>query len=206
MWEGLSARLDALAVDDNLSFIETRPVRDVVAHPLEENTKVCTEEIDLIKTIFSRAEEKPFENISVLEIGAGYGNFCKVFHEVVGSPDYTIVDIPSMLRLSKKFLEVNKIDCNFVEISNYEALFGKGFDILISNVCMSEMPRRFLKDFLIDILPYCKRVSIIDSSSHEFFEDVVTLLDSYFRIYVMPCVQCKQTAHNIFFSNQKRTQ
>lgn len=74
---------------------------------------------------------------TVIEIGGGYGGQCLVMKEVV-DVEYTIVDIPEALELSKAYLEANKVVAGYV---SSEAVPMMTCDLMISDYCLSELDK-----------------------------------------------------------------
>ena len=71
---------------------------------------------------------------NVVEVGAGYGGQCLVVSEL-HDVNYTIIDIPESLALSKAYLAANGVECKFISSENVPKLKT---DLLISDYCLSE--------------------------------------------------------------------
>lgn len=72
---------------------------------------------------------------SIVEIGGGYGGQCLVAKEII-DVEYTIVDIPEALELSKAYLQANDVDARFISSDNVPSLYC---DLMISDYCLSEL-------------------------------------------------------------------
>lgn len=89
------------------------------------------------------------EQLSIVEIGAGYGGQCKILKDLGGFKKYTIIDLPSSLALAKKFLTKHNIaDVEF--LTPFDVISDQMFDLVISNYafseCSYEMQRRYVQE------------------------------------------------------------
>ena len=86
------------------------------------------------------------DNMTFVEIGGGYGGLCKVISCVVDFKSYTLIDLPSVVRLQRKYLEILGFDkddpdtpvrvVHFYDSENIDV--DKEYDICISEYCISE--------------------------------------------------------------------
>jgi hypothetical protein len=84
--------------------------------------------------------------MTFVEIGGGYGGLCKVISCVVDFKSYTLIDLPSVVRLQRKYLEILGFDKDdpdtpvrvvyFYDSENIDV--DKEYDICISEYCISE--------------------------------------------------------------------
>ena len=84
--------------------------------------------------------------MTFVEIGGGYGGLCKVISCVVDFKSYTLIDLPSVVRLQRKYLEILGFDkddpdtpvrvVHFYDSENIDV--DKEYDICISEYCISE--------------------------------------------------------------------
>jgi putative sugar O-methyltransferase len=87
------------------------------------------------------------ENMNVLEIGGGYGGQCLVSSMTHGFKSWTIVDLPEVSKLQKKYLEKNKIDnVNFL---SHDIVPTEKYDLIISNYAFSECTKS-MQDFYLE--------------------------------------------------------
>ncbi len=105
---------------------------------------------------------KLFDGMTVIEVGAGIGNLSRILRYVVGIKKYTILDIPAMMRFSKRFLEAHNLRQEFINSEHYPDLSDRKFDLFISNICLSEIPPMFCDRMLDVILPNCQQLFVID--------------------------------------------
>jgi len=79
------------------------------------------------------------DDLDIVEIGGGYGGQCKIIYDVASPNSYTIVDLPEVMELQKKYLYYNGID---------EVQFGipswmHHYDLCIANYSFTEVDRQF---------------------------------------------------------------
>ena len=172
--------------------------RQFVVWPLNKNTKVMQTEVDELLVRLK------VENANVLEMGAGFGNFCRCFNNKTKLGSYSILDTPSMLRFSKSFLQHHKISCEFISVENYRSLFGRKFDLFVSNICISETPEDYRNDVLDNIWPNCKKLFVIDGDGRpgSLFNDWLEVkVKNHFKkviIEEMPYKKCRQKNQKLF--------
>ena len=86
------------------------------------------------------------ENANIIQIGAGYGGWCKILSDILNFKSYTIVDLPEQLALAQKCLE--KLEVKNVQFCTVEDLSKKGvYDLVISDMSFSEFNRRYQELF-----------------------------------------------------------
>lgn len=96
--------------------------------------------------------------LNIYEIGVGYGGQCRIINSLYSPSIYTLVDLDSVLNLSKKFLEKFSLNTTLT-YSNMNDLNVDSIDLLISNYAFSEL-RKNIQDFYID--------KIISKSKHGY--------------------------------------
>lgn len=119
--------------------------------------------------------------INVVEIGGGYGGFCKVFldlchHYDVKVNSYTIIDIEYPVKLIKKYLntvEHKPCDIKVMTIEEYQNQNNENqrYDLFLSMYCYSEISMEYRKLYT---------ETIVDKCDHGFlaWNDEVNDLDS----------------------------
>lgn len=78
---------------------------------------------------------------NIVEVGAGFGSMCIVMHSLFDFDKYTIVDLPSVIGLTRKYLshfpdvysKVEFISCDELDCCQYQQ-----FDLFISDAALSE--------------------------------------------------------------------
>lgn len=90
-------------------------------------------------------KHKLTDNINILEIGGGYGGFCKILVDVCKHYDitiggYTIVDLEEPIELIERYLNDNNVECN-VSVGSYLATeIPSKLDFVLSYYAFSEIP------------------------------------------------------------------
>ena len=133
------------------------------------------------------------DGLNIIEIGAGYGAYCKTMFEVAKPASYTIIDTKSMLRFSRAYLKEEEIPCTFIDTE--DPLPDGNWDLLISNVCISEIPEGHAKEMLSYLFKRVKKVAIIDVSIEWMFE---LLKDHFDTISKISCTECNQVNHYLY--------
>lgn len=197
-WEEKNKELDELPCDYNF-IIDNIYFKKFIISPFKMNTYIMHNEVTVLRS-FINAWDK-----NILEVGAGYGNFCRCLHDRVQVEDYTILDTKSMIRFSKSFLAHYDIPCTFVESDRYKDLFDKKFDLLVSNICLSELPVDYREDLLNGVLPNCDSVFIIDSGYVGFsswLEQKITKFFTDVCFLEIPDLVSAQKNQRIFSGNK----
>ena len=133
----------------------------------------------------------PKEQIThIIEIGAGYGNLCRLIHNFGYVGKYTIVDFPEMLVLQRDYLtraSVYNDNINFSPLSIEDIIPNtKDVSILIGTFSISEMPlqtRNLLKDYYrnFDYL-FIAHNSVMDGiDNFEYFSELGSFLQDDFE-------------------------
>ena len=82
-----------------------------------------------------------FRSMHIIEIGAGYGGQCKILSDISPCASYTIVDLPEVNALCKKYLSRLGIEnVIFVDEGSLSNL-KESYDLLISNYAYTELSR-----------------------------------------------------------------
>jgi len=75
-------------------------------------------------------------NISIIEIGVGYGGQSKIIQDYFNIKEYNFVDLPEVLNLTKRYLKKYNYDnLHFLDFNN---LPDKKYDLIISNYAITE--------------------------------------------------------------------
>ncbi len=144
---------------DSLIFLKNPYFAKIITMPLKKNTRMCKQEVNMILKYF-----KDLKNINVLEIGAGFGNFCRVLCKKIRVSSYTILDTKTMLKFTKTFLRHYKVNqVNFIDINKFETIYEEKFDLFISISCLSETPKNYRTLLLDKILPNCEKLFVIEA-------------------------------------------
>lgn len=125
---------------------------------------------------------------SVLEIGGGYGGFCKVFSSIINFSKYTLIDLPEPSKLSKKYL--SKFDdirdkINYIDTENLVPV--KNIDLVVSNYAFSECTKKYQEIYYETIIKNSSKFYIIYNNftkNNLNVDDFISLAFDDFEIYV----------------------
>jgi len=207
-WEESNSHLDEIRADNKLSFLSDKVIRRTIITPLGKNTDMCSREVDVLMKEFPDIANSPAR---VVEVGGGFGNFCKVLSDRIDIERYVIVDTPSMLKFAKKFHEVFNVPCEYMTVDEIDNLVGQEFDIFVSNICLSETPKEYRERLLNNVLPTCQRLYVIngDQRAHpeldggKFNEELEELFSRHFdHLQVTPMEHsvCCQRYCNLYIA------
>jgi hypothetical protein len=96
------------------------------------------------------------DDFDILEIGVGYGGQCKIISDVYRFKSYTMIDLPAVLPLPKKYL---------ARLGVKDVFFGatqeREYDLIISNYAFAECNRETQQDYIERFLYKSKRGYLI---------------------------------------------
>lgn len=93
---------------------------------------------------------------SVCEIGGGYGGQCKIISDVFSVASYTIVDLPLVIPLIRKYLERLRVS-NVFYLTQGQITDPIESDLAISNYAFSECTRHVQDHYLENILDKARK-------------------------------------------------
>ena len=90
-----------------------------------------------LKHIFSTLHD---QQLSICEIGVGYGGQCRILQEYFDIKNYTLIDITPAINLAKRYLENFSLKCkvDFITLNEIDCIKS---DLCISNYAFSELNR-----------------------------------------------------------------
>ena len=88
---------------------------------------------DLIKFFGS------FEDMDIVEVGAGYGGQCKIIYDYCKPRSYTIIDLPEANKLTKKYLK--RFGITDVKFKTPGSELNEKYSLCISNYAFAEFDR-----------------------------------------------------------------
>jgi hypothetical protein len=182
-WQTYNKNLDEVKIDNIYEALRT----GYLVRTISGEGSVATKEINLLR------KDWDLNDLSVIEIGGGYGAYCKEFHKWARVKDYTIVDTKSMMRFAKAYLEAENIPCTFIDTEG--ELPDKHYDLLISNVCISEIPEAHAKEMLGKLFKQVQRVAIIDDGM-DWLENM--LRENFEVISKTSCPESNQTINYLY--------
>lgn len=80
---------------------------------------------------------KDLRDMDIIEIGGGYGGLCKIIGDLYTYKSYTIVDLPEVLPLVKKYLSKFGVK-NVILLTMDQLPIQKEYDLVISNYAFTE--------------------------------------------------------------------
>jgi len=95
-------------------------------------------------------------DLTVVEIGGGYGGQCKIISDVYAVNSYTIIDLDIVVPLIKKYLAALNVEGYYV-LTQSLVSSSKKYDLVISNYAFSELPRNMQKYYTDEILAHAQR-------------------------------------------------
>lgn len=114
---------------------------------------------------------------SILEIGGGYGGQSIVSNIIHGYKSWTIVDLPEVVELQKKYL--SKFDYkNINAISFLEDYTNQKYDLVISNYAFTECNRTVELDYINKVMSNNEKIYMtlnFIKTNNDTFKDMLTL-------------------------------
>jgi 2-polyprenyl-3-methyl-5-hydroxy-6-metoxy-1,4-benzoquinol methylase len=187
-WEQYNTELDKVDISNIREAVRT----GYLTKTISGEGQTAVDEIRVLQKQWN------LDNSSIIEIGAGYGAYCEAMHNMVKVNDYTILDTKSMLRFAKAYLKEKCINCTFLDTE--EPLPEKNYDLLISNVCISEIPLEHAKELLTNLFKRVKRVAIMDCD----LPWLIDLIKENFDVCAKnTCSECNQNNHFLYLGEKK---
>jgi len=111
--------------------------------------------------IYNYIKQLGKNEISIIEVGGGYGGQCKVLFDIceqfnITIKKYTLIDLDSMSKLQQKYL--NKLNIkNIVTLSNkdYFNKLDDTYDLFISNYALGEFTTNVQTSYINTVLNRC---------------------------------------------------
>lgn len=91
------------------------------------------------------------DDLSICEIGIGYGGQCRIINAYYKPSAYCLVDIQPALSLAQRFLD-NFILPSVITYKTMNALEKKNYDLCISNYAFTELPRSIQDVYLTKVI------------------------------------------------------
>jgi hypothetical protein len=95
-------------------------------------------------------------DLSICEIGVGYGGQCRITNSISSPKEYTLVDIKPALMLCQRYLD-NYILNSRLKYTTMNELETKEYDLVISNYAFTELTREIQDVYLKKIILNSKR-------------------------------------------------
>ena len=91
------------------------------------------------------------DQLSICEIGVGYGGQCRIVNALFSPAAYTLVDIQPALQLTHRYLG-NYITNSVLSFKTMNELDSRAYDLCISNYAFSELPRSLQDVYLKKVI------------------------------------------------------
>jgi putative sugar O-methyltransferase len=111
------------------------------------------------------------KSYDIVEIGVGYGGLCRLINNFALPWSYTLVDLPEVLELAKKYLAHFSMPENRIDFVELKDLKPREYDLCISNYAFTEINRLYQNKY---------KKLIIDNSKHGYLTcNFINGRDSY---------------------------
>lgn len=119
------------------------------------------------------------DKMNIIEIGGGYGGQCKIINSIYNLASYTLVDLPEVLSLNRKYLNDNVI------LRNTDDPLEVHYDLCISNYAFTETERKYQIFYADKIIKNSDRGYITCNfiANDNFTRDEIFALKSNYTIY-----------------------
>ena len=113
----------------------------------------------------------------IIEIGCGYGGQCTILKQLIDVKNYSVVDLPEVIKLTERYLNTLKLDGNveFMDGTSSDTKYGN-YDLIISNYAISECTEKVQKEYLEKIISKCSHGYITYNDIHQHFNLGVTYM------------------------------
>lgn len=88
------------------------------------------------------------DDLKVAEIGVGYGGQCRAVSAAWKLQSYALYDLPEVLALSHRFLDVSGVDLSHIVENDGRNPVAADADLVVSNYAFSELRREVQQDYL----------------------------------------------------------
>jgi putative sugar O-methyltransferase len=134
-------------------YIEDFKQNDEIGHPIvfsfPEIGEISPTTIRYIKILRDLEQEfGSLDDLNICEIGVGYGGLCRIIDRYFQVKSYCLVDLPSVLKLAKKFLSKFDINTALTYKTADELEITNKYDLVISNYAFTEL-RREIQDIYL---------------------------------------------------------
>ena len=170
---------------EDFSDVLARVVDGDVGRPLDEFDGLSPVTVQHVHQLYMIAKHLGVSIIdndisSVVDIGGGYGNFCRIARQLGYTGRYTIADFPLMLEIQKDYLSSNgMLDVDFVTL---DKIRPQPKSMLIAAYSINEMPletRRLIEPHyrLFDYLYFVHNNAFDGICNIEYFSNLKDMLE-----------------------------
>lgn len=144
-----------------LKYLENALKNDLVGSPITNDYpkigKVSSTTLSYIKVVSDLGKLfNSLGSMSICEIGVGYGGLCRIIGCYYYPQSYTLMDMPEVLNLSRKYLNQYNIDYR-LHYRTVSELNGNTYGLVISNYAFSELEKSIQQIYLTRIIKPSRR-------------------------------------------------
>lgn len=115
-----------------------------------QNYKYSTSTLQYIGVLSNLIKYLPsLNNMHIVEIGGGYGGQCKIIYDYFKPKSYTIIDLPEVCDLQKKYLKLSDIDIISIHAEDVNEIDS---DLIISNYALTEVREPLLSKYTNEVV------------------------------------------------------
>jgi hypothetical protein len=118
--------------------------------------------------------------LDIVEIGIGYGGQCKIIHDYFVPKSYTLIDLPSVILLTDKYLECHGIQNTVFQTPNWPS--ETRYDLCISNYCFTEIDRQSQDMYVKTVINRSAKGYITCNHLNQREKDGVMTIHEIFRM------------------------
>jgi len=105
-------------------------------------------------------------NLSIIEIGCGFGIETKIFHDLVGYKSYTHVDLPDMLMLQSVYLSHFSVpNVKYINANEDIKSVESEYDLFLSNFAFTEISSDVQKLYFDNVIKKCRMGIVVGKMS-----------------------------------------
>ena len=143
-----------------LNDVDKFKTSDLVGSPSTFNYeigKLSPTTIRYIKVLSDLIREfGDLSNLNIAEIGCGYAGQAKIIMDVFNVKSYTLIDLPEVLNLSKKYLESTGVNMDKISFKTMDMLESSNYDLFISNYAYTECTREVQLEYFNKVISNSK--------------------------------------------------
>lgn len=188
--------LDIITKEYNflLSNIEKYKTNDEIGNPMTYNydnigltSPTTLRYIKVIGDIINSFGN--LDGLNIVEVGCGYGGQAKIIFDTYNVNSYTVIDLPEVLNLTKKYLSRFNIDMNKVIFKDINSLTeNENYDLFISNYAYTECSENIREVYFNKILTKSKMGYLTSNFlSHETMDnEIINKINNCVKIEERP--------------------
>lgn len=132
-----------------LEYMDRFASSDTIGNPQSYHYRIDKTEIDISSTTLRYIKVLAdlmnlfgsLNNMNIVEIGSSYGGQCKIINDIQKFKSYTLIDLPDVLALSEKYLNLHNVN-NFI-LRDINDISDLDYNLCISNYAFTEVERNY---------------------------------------------------------------